>query len=255
MVCKISGFHKGDGELVASQCQDVRHLIAPTVRWIAAQHRAVLRQALGRDGAEIMAKIEAATMDLEATVARSVEGGLQEIISDEVRSLFEDALKCADGSATEANVIGVQALSGQEFGDTKAGPSADAEGVMPRNSSPSVKDNDTSEESSGRHDDELYEGNVTLILEAGSGVGQVLQFLRELRREPEVRLVRLASKLQTGVGIRLALRQPLHLKTMLPKIKGVSQVSPTLERSPEEQERMITVQLKDIPHPATGRSA
>ena len=72
--------------------EGVRRLIGPTVRWVAAQHRAVLRQALGPDANRVMPTVAAATLNIEATVARRVEARLPEILRDEVRRLFEDAL-------------------------------------------------------------------------------------------------------------------------------------------------------------------
>ena len=252
---KISGFHEAERQRAAGQHEDVRQLLAPTVRWIAAQHRAVLRQALGRDGAEVMAKVEAATVDLEATVARSVEARLQELMRDEVRSLFEHALSCIESLPACAIVNGAQSLAGREDSDTKISASANADAVVTPSGSPAWEDEEDSEESSTCADDELYEGNVTLILEASGGVGQILQFVRELSREPEVRLLKLASKADTGVDISLALRQPLYLKKILPNIKGVSQVSQSLERSSAGKDRKLTVQLADATHPLANNFA
>ena len=76
----------------ADQQREVLRFIAPSVRWIAAQHRALLRQALGPQGHKAMARLVAETLEIEAEVARRVEARLPELLLHEVRGVFEDLL-------------------------------------------------------------------------------------------------------------------------------------------------------------------
>lgn len=92
-------------------------------------------------------------------------------------------------------------------------------------------------------DARLYEGTVILLLEATTGIGQVIQFLRDLCMKPAIRLLKLVGNHGERVGVWVALREPLDLMGMLPKIEGVSLVTELRERSPADPQRTLLVQL------------
>ena len=79
--------------------QEIRRLVAPSVRWIAAQHRVLLRHALGADADRILAKLETDTAGLEATVANRVAASLTGLLHREVRRVFDDALQGIEGGS------------------------------------------------------------------------------------------------------------------------------------------------------------
>ena len=66
---------------------------------------------------------------------------------------------------------------------------------------------------------------MILLLEATTGIGQVIQFLRDLCMKPAIRLLKLVGNHGERVGVWVALREPLDLMGMLPKIEGVSLVT------------------------------
>ena len=87
-----------------AQNQDIRRLLSPTVRWLAARHRVLLRQALGPDADRIIARLEAETPEIEAIVSKRVETLLPELLEDEIRLVFEDLANRAEavGRSLEA---------------------------------------------------------------------------------------------------------------------------------------------------------
>jgi hypothetical protein len=96
----------------------------------------------------------------------------------------------------------------------------------------------------GVADDEVYEGTVRLTVEPSGGMKQVLQFVDELRRKPELRLLQLVGTRKDGVDIWLGLREPLHLKRTLSQIDGVSRVSAVPDPDgAASEERVLTVEL------------
>ena len=74
-------------------------------------------------------------------------------------------------------------------------------------------------------DEGVYEGAVRLNVVAPDGIPQMAHFVSQLRLAAQLRVLRLMSKSQNQVEILVGLREPLHLKEVLAKIQGVSQVS------------------------------
>lgn len=94
-------------------------------------------------------------------------------------------------------------------------------------------------------DGELYEGVVRLSLEAASSLRQVMQFVSQLRQNPQFRLLRLAANNSSkdGMDIWLSLRQPTYLKKVLLEMGGVAQVNAPAETDAKSPERLLTVWL------------
>ena len=82
-----------------------------------------------------------------------------------------------------------------------------------------------------------------LILEASQGIGQVIQFVRDLSREPEIRLVKLTSDRRDRVGLLLSLRQPLQLLKILPQLDGVRKVDASLQPAETGLQRILMVEM------------
>ena len=232
MVIQNSGIHKGGTASVSGReghLEWVRDLVAPTIRWIAAQDRALIRRALGQDADEVLSDLMASTGELEEAVCRHVEALLPELLQSEVRRVFEDVLSCsgievAASGAHGWDVDGVDALGGRSAvaeadkgarAATKTKQEAsegrqpafevmlDADRLLvesrPTRTVPSeMESRQGAVEASG---DPLYEGTVVLLLEANIGIGQVVQFLRHLCLEPVIRLVTLVSGHEEGVSI------------------------------------------------------
>ena len=93
-------------------------------------------------------------------------------------------------------------------------------------------------------DGEAYEGTVRLRVEPDQSSRSAAQFVRELRQNPRLRLMRLAGGHNEGVDIWLRLREPLWLKKILSQMEGVVQVSERCDSSLNDQERLLHVWLK-----------
>ena len=95
-------------------------------------------------------------------------------------------------------------------------------------------------------DQDLHEGSVRLILHvAEGGMGLVLNFAREIRDNPETRVLRMVNEPGGAVHIWIALRQPVSLRQILSGVPGVVNVSPTRGRdlSIESDDAPLTVML------------
>ena len=102
------------------------------------------------------------------------------------------------------------------------------------------------QEHSENLDEALYEGTVKLIVDAHGRTERMLQFVDELGRNPNFRLLRLVGNYQKkGMDVWLGLREPLHLMTLLRETEGVSLVMGDAEPQPEGDERALQVALVD----------
>ena len=95
----------------------------------------------------------------------------------------------------------------------------------------------------------VFEGTVRLNVEAPGCVKEIVQFVRELRQKPQLRLLRLVGNNMEGVDIWLGLREPLNLGTILPEMEGVTIISKFLEHVGGPDERLLSVRLirDDVP--------
>ena len=89
----------------------------------------------------------------------------------------------------------------------------------------------------------VFEGTVRLNVEAPGCVREIVQFVRELRQKPQLRLLRLVGNNREGVDIWLGLREPLNLGTILPEMQGVTIISKPLEHVGGADERLLSVRL------------
>ena len=75
-------------------------------------------------------------------------------------------------------------------------------------------------------DDQLYEGSARLNLKVEEGgMGLVLDFVRQIRDNPDCRILRMVNDPGGGVHIWMGLRQPVSLRRMLTEVDGVINVS------------------------------
>ena len=73
--------------------------------------------------------------------------------------------------------------------------------------------------------DEVYEGTVKLVIDSSGYIRGMINFVDELRKNPQFRLLRLAAdQRKEGMDIWLRLTEPLHLKSMVLQMEGVSRV-------------------------------
>ena len=267
MISNNSGFHKkvrtGLTKGPGREHHEFGSTIAPTIRWIAAQYRSQLRQALGPEGVEAMAKLSDAASDIEATVARGVEAKLPELVREEVRRHFEDALRVTeawmsapsvaevddwDASGTRIQVLGAQ----EDQAEATLGLGEPNTIILRGPSAPTVPEAYGGAGGSAKFEVEagLYEGTIRLALETDWDIGKIVRFVRELSREPEIRLLKLVSSRQDGVDVLLGLRKPLNLNELLPRINGVTQVSALPPPSQSGYEQTIVVRLDNSPNQA-----
>ena len=74
-------------------------------------------------------------------------------------------------------------------------------------------------------EEEVFEGNVTLIVEAEKGDHRPASFVNALRQDPRVRLFSADFMNRGGARVLLSLRRPVRLVDMLVRKSGVSEVS------------------------------
>ena len=78
-------------------------------------------------------------------------------------------------------------------------------------------------------------------------IKEIVHFVRELRQKPELRLLRLVGNNKEGVDIWLGLREPLHIKSMLPEIEGVSISVRPLPHVGGNVEKLLGVRMTRVP--------
>ena len=100
-----------------------------------------------------------------------------------------------------------------------------------------------SEQSPDASDEEIYEGTVKLKVESDGDIQLVVNFVKELRQQSQLRVLRLVSHSQTDMEISLGVREPLRLRQLLGEIQGVSQVSPAEGQGVRVDERLLNVRL------------
>ena len=291
-----NGFHEEDtvkqpvdAAVSALQGQELEGILAPAIQRMVVQCSALLRQQLERmvkreplvysesRVVRIMREFEAVTEDIQDTIASRVKDRLLQLVLQEVRRAFDDALSNAEDSlvdsvwnrglhraplATEDQAR--SRLRGQGSGEVDGArpdegtsmeePPAER-AVEVREAAESVPvavqvrpleaDDVSKGDSQPSAEDEVYEGTVRLNVEANICVRRMLGFLGELHQKSQLRLLQLVGDHKKGVDIWLGLKEPLCLKKTLLDIEGVSQVSAPLERSPNGHERLLIVRLKE----------
>jgi pSer/pThr/pTyr-binding forkhead associated (FHA) protein len=92
---------------------------------------------------------------------------------------------------------------------------------------------------------ELYEGAVRLDVGIEGKIWLVVNFVTELRRNTQLRVLRLQSNPLQGVEIWLALREPIPLKEILGQMEEVTLVgaAPEHEAGSNGQEQVLNVRL------------
>ncbi len=95
------------------------------------------------------------------------------------------------------------------------------------------------------NDPEEYQGAVRLRLEATDSVQTVISFVNTLRQKLHVRILELSGTVAGGVDVRLALRNPLDLISVLRQIEVVSTVEGPKNGAENGDERLIHVRLTE----------
>lgn len=289
----------------AAKTRAITRMMMPTIQWLAAQHRATLRQNLGPDSHEAIMRLETATRQIEESISRRLEDRLMVLLSEEIREIYEQALQKKSTEAVDSRApyndtsekeglghieksdrFGIPGTRLQRRLDVrhsdvhKAVPDQSvkrrtASGVneanrtgywkppeinQPRNMPvavidpqrptlikhpsglvtserymPSLPIQDTDKQN-------LYKGNVMLTIKAEKGIGQVVQFVRDLCRAPDIRLRTMTSDHTGKVRIQLSLRQPMNLIRVIPEIEGVSRLNDSGEDQ-EPENRVIDIEL------------
>lgn len=86
----------------------------------------------------------------------------------------------------------------------------------------------------------IYEGTVQLTVTALGPVRNLINFVSELRQNPQFRLLRLvANQHKEGMDIWLGLREPLELVEILSSMAGVHEVLPDKDLTQEEEQLLV----------------
>lgn len=215
----------------------------------------------------IMQEFQAVRGDIQAAIAERVKGRLLELLLDEVRSVYNDALSGAEELLRDPALAGrlsrrpsdveLDATSfarvkgafpqpedvepGTDVDNNRLSDGADVEQSEKEPSGPQVEE-DAVEEAS---DDEMCEGTVRLNVEANRSVRAVMRFLEQLTQQTGLSLVQLVGSASQGVSLWLRLKQPLCLKKMLLDMDGVVEVDAPLGKGPRGHERLLTVRLSE----------
>lgn len=90
----------------------------------------------------------------------------------------------------------------------------------------------------------LYEGNVKLVVLSEQRVGKMVNFVDQLRQNPEFRLLLMeATQSKDGVSILLGLREPIALGPALMAMEDVLNVEIPAEPAAESSEPVFQVTL------------
>lgn len=297
--------------------QEIKSLIGPAVAESVSQYHGLLRQGLELEVKRIINDFETATADIESTVARRVKARLHELVEQEVRNVFNNALSNAEdqlfvdpfsdkndswkpNASASANQNGSapkhdaphkphdesahadDEIDGSDRGDwggdgasdwppepisppsshvapgfesapNEREPEAVARASQPQMTHESeqledqfennIAEDSLDDDSTIISDDEVFEGTVRLNVEASESIKHVVNFVRELRQKPQLRLLRLVGNNREGVDIWLGLREPTTLQKMIPKLEGVNIISTSLSQSLVGNERRLSVRL------------
>ena len=107
--------------------QEVNGLIGPAVQQTVDQYHSLLRQGLEQEVQRIIDEFEGATANIEKTIIDRVKDRLMDIVQQEVRRVFDDALSNAESSMidTTRGTAGVRSSFGNngnsEHGDNGNG--------------------------------------------------------------------------------------------------------------------------------------
>lgn len=250
-------------------------------RMVAAQSHLLLDRANEdqEDTRIVQAELEefqAVVMRVQSVVSERIRTYLMETIRRRVREAYQGALDSADialsvplnlgvggdersASASSHNGHEGKALSDavsvmtyQTNGHHSNGAgshSSDGSGpdVTETSAEPELQEEQESSVSlvSMQNDleDGVYEGTVRLNVEPDGGLKQVAQFVDDLRRKPEFRLLQMVGARHAGVLIWLGLREPVDLAEALLGMDGVSHVRCVEEPSRSAPEPLLEIRL------------
>ncbi|MCH8062805.1 MAG: hypothetical protein IH861_09900 [Chloroflexi bacterium] len=219
-----------------------------------AAHADVIEEDEAKDRAEVVAGVaEGPTLKTEEPekVISAVEGDVQTLADaieeDEAKDRAEVVAGVAEGPTlkTEEPEKVISAVEGdvQTLADAieDDGTKDQTEVVASVAERPALKADEPSEPENDQA--AVFEGTVRLNVEAPGCVKEIVQFVRELRQKPQLRLLRLVGNNLEGVDIWLGLREPLNLGTILPEMQGVTIISKSLEHVGGPDERLLSVRL------------
>ena len=125
-------------------------------------------------------------------------------------------------------------------------PAEDAEGA-PAEAGPSQQDPESDVFTKLIEDQQLYDGEIRIHVQSEGNMRLVVSFVKQVRENSDLRMLRLANSPTGGVDIWLGMRQPIPLRKVLGEMQGVADVSPT-----PEHDALIT---RDIPRLAVTLAA
>lgn len=100
-----NGFHAdldlGENAHRVATEQEIYNLIGPEIHKTVNQYHSLLRQGLEQEVKRIIQEFEHATLDIEDTITKRVRTRLTDMVQQEVRRIFDDALSNAEDSLKE----------------------------------------------------------------------------------------------------------------------------------------------------------
>ena len=77
---------------------EVQSLIGPAIQQTVSQYHGLLRQGLEREVQRIVQEFETATADIESSITKRIKSRMMDLVNDEVRRVFDDALSSAESA-------------------------------------------------------------------------------------------------------------------------------------------------------------
>lgn len=102
MINEENGFHEDSTQEISpatSQAAgEIQNLIAPAIQQTVSQYHGLLRQGLEREVQRIVREFETATADIETSITKRIKSRMMDLVNDEVRRVFDDALSSAESA-------------------------------------------------------------------------------------------------------------------------------------------------------------
>ena len=102
MINEENGFNEDSTQEISTATTqaagEIQNLIGPAIQQTVSQYHGLLRQGLEREVQRIVQEFEAATADIESSITKRIKSRMMDLVNDEVRRVFDDALSSAESA-------------------------------------------------------------------------------------------------------------------------------------------------------------
>ena len=269
---------RDSGTVEGQRVNDIRNVVAPATRRLMMMQSSLLREELEREVERIVREFETAAVTVEEAITQRVEAGLQSLLEEETNRILRNALDSIDLSRfntvskptwptnvsipsqrSDRNEDNNRPGSGNGINETnrrlsslEEHPAASQGNPLPASQGSSLNSHHESVQNIPAKPvqtmpimidrEEIYEGIVRINVAATESSRQIVKFVRELRQQPQLRVLRFEGSHKDGVSIWLRLREPLCLINTFAKLDNIafarSQEGGVLDVRLKAEERM-----------------